>query len=541
MLRALRLAERGRGRTSPNPVVGAVVVQGGRVVGEGWHDRWGARMRSGEALERAGARARGATLYVTLEPCAHTGRTPPCTDALIDAGIRRCVVALRDPHRIVNGRGMRALRACGHRGEPWALRRARARKSSAATGSRIPRGRPQVIWKVAATLDGRIADRRRRSRWITGAESRAAVHRMRARSDAVRDRLRHRAGGRSAAHGADAARGARSRCGWCATRALKLPLGLRLFGARLAAGTVVACGRGAPVARQRALERRGVRVWRLPVARSGVSPRGTGPPPGRGRAATRCCSRAAPRWAPRGSAPAWWTASRCSWRRECSAPRVFPGAVPLGIDRLAARPQRTTRRTGPARPRRVSGGGLRRLGNVHGTGRGDRPDRADRGRRRRAAIVGRGHPCGGWPRAGRQPGGGRVLSHDRRDPRAPRCGWRRYRRRWRRTTLGARRAGDEVNLERALRLDQRLGGHLVQGHVDGVGEVTSVAAEGEGSRVTFSAPAELCPLRGGEGLDRGRRREPHGGGVRGREVRGRLRSPHARAPRWPEATGPVAA
>src|SRR5438876_2371806 len=113
MLRALRLAERGRGHTSPNPVVGAVVVRGGRVVGEGWHRSLGLAHAEAEALERAGGRSRGATLYVTLEPCAHTGRTPPCTDALIEAGIRRCVVALKDPHRIVNGRGLRRLRRAG--------------------------------------------------------------------------------------------------------------------------------------------------------------------------------------------------------------------------------------------------------------------------------------------------------------------------------------------------------------------------------------------------------------------------------------------
>ena len=110
MARALRLAERGRGRVNPNPVVGALVVRAGRVVGEGWHKALGEPHAEAMALDRAGARARGATLYVTLEPCAHQGRTPPCVDAVIRAGIRRCVVAVRDPHRIVDGRGLRRLR-----------------------------------------------------------------------------------------------------------------------------------------------------------------------------------------------------------------------------------------------------------------------------------------------------------------------------------------------------------------------------------------------------------------------------------------------
>src|SRR5262245_13420343 len=109
MRRALRLAERGRGRVNPNPMVGAVVVRGGRGLGEGWRRVCGEPHAVAMALARAGARAREATMYVTLEPCAHTGRTPPFVDALIAAGIRRCVVALRDPHRIVDGRGLRRL------------------------------------------------------------------------------------------------------------------------------------------------------------------------------------------------------------------------------------------------------------------------------------------------------------------------------------------------------------------------------------------------------------------------------------------------
>jgi diaminohydroxyphosphoribosylaminopyrimidine deaminase/5-amino-6-(5-phosphoribosylamino)uracil reductase len=271
MRRALQLAERGHGRTSPNPVVGAVVVRNGRVVGEGWHESLGRAHAERRALESAGRRARGATLYVTLEPCAHTGRTPPCTDAVIDAGIRRCVVALRDPHAIVDGRGLRALRRAGIE-VSLGLCADQARRVLGGYWLAHTRHRPLVIWKVAATLDGRIADRSGGSRWITGVASRAAVHRMRARADAVLI-------GAGTARADDPRLTARTPRRVrdplrvvCDTQ-LRLPLRLRLFGGRLAAGTVVACRRGASPTRRRALERRGVRVWELPVVRTGVSPR----------------------------------------------------------------------------------------------------------------------------------------------------------------------------------------------------------------------------------------------------------------------------
>src|SRR5262245_28924643 len=167
MRRALTLAERGRGRVNPNPMVGAVIVRGGRVVGEGWHTALGAPHAEAMALARAGARARGATMYVTLEPCAHTGRTPPCADAMIAHGIRRCVVAVRDPHRIVNGRGLRRLRAAGMRVEVGTLA-AEVEAQLAGYLMTHRRGRPRVTWKAAVTLDGRTADGRGRSRWISG-------------------------------------------------------------------------------------------------------------------------------------------------------------------------------------------------------------------------------------------------------------------------------------------------------------------------------------------------------------------------------------
>src|SRR5499426_1649832 len=146
MRRALRLAERGRGRVNPNPMVGAVIVRGGRVVGEGWHRAVGEAHAEVVALRRAGARARGATMYVTLEPCAHTGRTPPCVDAMIASGIRRCVVAIRDPHRIVNGRGLRRLRAAGVRVEVGLLED-EVREQLAGYLSTHERRRPRVTLK----------------------------------------------------------------------------------------------------------------------------------------------------------------------------------------------------------------------------------------------------------------------------------------------------------------------------------------------------------------------------------------------------------
>ena len=270
MLRALRLAERGRGRTSPNPIVGAVLVRRGRVVGEGWHRRLGAPHAEHEALARAGSRARGATLYVTLEPCAHEGRTPPCVDALIRAGVRRCVVALRDPHRIVNGRGLRALRRAGIEVRTG-LCAERARQIVRGYWLAHTRARPQVTWKVAATLDGRIADRRGASRWITGSEAREEGHRLRALADAVMvgSRTALRDDPRLTARGMGAVRQPlRVVC----DTGLRLPLTLRMFEGGLARGTVVACGRGAPRRRREALEERGVRVWPLPVGRGGVSP-----------------------------------------------------------------------------------------------------------------------------------------------------------------------------------------------------------------------------------------------------------------------------
>jgi len=184
MLRALALAERGRFSTSPNPMVGAVVVRGGRIVGEGHHARAGGPHAERVALARAGPAAKGATLYVTLEPCAHTGRTGPCAAAIIEAGVARVVAARRDPNPRVSGRGFRTLRRAGIAVESGLLS-----DESALQNERfdvwIRQGRPFVLAKVAATLDGRIADVRGRSRWISGAAARRRSLEWREEFDAI--------------------------------------------------------------------------------------------------------------------------------------------------------------------------------------------------------------------------------------------------------------------------------------------------------------------------------------------------------------------
>jgi diaminohydroxyphosphoribosylaminopyrimidine deaminase/5-amino-6-(5-phosphoribosylamino)uracil reductase len=184
MRRALALAERGWGRTAPNPMVGAVVVRDGEVVGEGWHVRYGEAHAEATALAAAGDAARGATCYVTLEPCAHHGKTPPCADALIAAGVSRVVVATRDPNPKAAG-GAAKLEAAGIRVE-FGLEEAAARELNAsflfaASGAT----RPWVTLKLALSLDGAIADHTREPGWLTGPSARREVHRLRANADAL--------------------------------------------------------------------------------------------------------------------------------------------------------------------------------------------------------------------------------------------------------------------------------------------------------------------------------------------------------------------
>ncbi len=184
MQRALELAWRGAGRTRPNPPVGAVVVNGGRLVGEGWHRRAGGPHAEVEALRRAGAQAAGGTLYVTLEPCSTQGRTPPCTERILAAGVARVVTAVRDPNPAHNGRGIRLLKRRGL-AVTEGVGAAGATSLLRPFAKWITTGRPFVTLKMGMTLDGRIADAAGRSKWITSPASRRLVQELRRHCDAI--------------------------------------------------------------------------------------------------------------------------------------------------------------------------------------------------------------------------------------------------------------------------------------------------------------------------------------------------------------------
>jgi diaminohydroxyphosphoribosylaminopyrimidine deaminase / 5-amino-6-(5-phosphoribosylamino)uracil reductase len=185
MRAALLLAERGLGRVWPNPAVGCVIVDGsGHVVGRGWTQPGGRPHAETEALKMAGDAARGGTAYVTLEPCSHHGKTPPCADALIAAGITRCVVALQDPYPEVNGQGIQRLKNAGIAVDVELLRDEAAELNRGFL-TRIATGRPMVTLKLATSLDGRIAMRSGQSKWITGDTARAHGHRLRTTHDAI--------------------------------------------------------------------------------------------------------------------------------------------------------------------------------------------------------------------------------------------------------------------------------------------------------------------------------------------------------------------
>lgn len=184
MRRALSLAARGLYSTDPNPRVGCVLVRGGKIVGEGWHVRAGTAHAEINALRQAGSAAAGATAYVTLEPCCHHGRTGPCTEALIKAGVTRVVSAMQDPNPRMSGQGLQILRNAGIQAEAGLLADAAAELNPGFV-SRMSRGRPMVRCKIAASLDGRTAMASGESKWITGPQARADVQRLRARASAV--------------------------------------------------------------------------------------------------------------------------------------------------------------------------------------------------------------------------------------------------------------------------------------------------------------------------------------------------------------------
>ncbi len=279
MREALELAERGRGRTRPNPAVGAIVVKNDRVVGRGYHRRAGAPHAECEALRNAGRRARGATLYVSLEPCAHHGRTPPCVPKILAAGIRRVVAGGRDPDPRVCGRGFRWLRREGVEVVNGVLEH-EAREINAGYFRVHEEGRPRGALKLATSLDGRLAPALGTARWLTGLPARRAAHVLRAHHDTVligANTLRRDDPELTVRHVRVPA--SRQPLRVIVSSDLDLPRSARLFRAPLAAGTVVATVAPETVARARraAFERRaaalaacGVAVWFLPGGAGGV-------------------------------------------------------------------------------------------------------------------------------------------------------------------------------------------------------------------------------------------------------------------------------
>lgn len=258
MERALELAARGRGYTTPNPAVGAVIVQDGVVVGEGYHRRAGGPHAEVVALEAAGDRATNATMYVTLEPCVHYGRTPPCAEALVRAGLRRVVVAMADPNPLVSGRGLSSLSQAGLEVEVGWLQE-KARELNEAFIKFILTGSPWVSLKAALSLDGKIATSSGASRWITGPAARQHGHWLRHWHDAILvgvgtvlqddPQLTTRL-----AEGKDPVR-------VILDSRLRIPLASRVLHVKSSAPTVVATTAAAPAARRRQLEELGIEVW----------------------------------------------------------------------------------------------------------------------------------------------------------------------------------------------------------------------------------------------------------------------------------------
>ncbi|PID39779.1 MAG: riboflavin biosynthesis protein RibD [Deltaproteobacteria bacterium] len=270
MRQALRLAARGRGRTSPNPMVGAVVVKRGRVIGEGFHRCAGTPHAEINALAAAGARAAGADLYVNLEPCDHHGRTPPCTEALIAAGLRRVVVGIVDPNPLVNGVGLAKLRRAGIEVVTGVLADDCARLNEAFSLF-IQRRRPHITLKSAITLDGRVAARSGHARWVSGPGARKASHKLRNELDAI-------IVGSGTALADDPqldcreVRGGRDpiRVVFDSQLALSPEARMVALVERSSAPTWVICGKRASAAKARALESKGVRVFRVGTERGHV-------------------------------------------------------------------------------------------------------------------------------------------------------------------------------------------------------------------------------------------------------------------------------
>lgn len=269
MRQALDLAARARGRTSPNPMVGAVIVHDGEIVGKGYHRRAGTPHAEIHALREAGDRARDATMYVTLEPCVHHGRTPPCTEALIEAGVAEVHIAMLDPNPRVAGRGREALERASIRtivGEEAEA----ARRLNAAFSTWVTTGRPRVIAKFAMSLDGKIATRTGESQWITSPEARQRGHVLRDQIDAILV-------GRGTVRADDPRLTTRLERQTDVRHPLRVildsrgraPLTARVFDPALPGRTVVATTAAMPLEHRRALEERDIEVLRLPASDEG--------------------------------------------------------------------------------------------------------------------------------------------------------------------------------------------------------------------------------------------------------------------------------
>jgi len=262
MRMACRLATRAAGRTSPNPIVGAVLVRGGKIIGAGYHRVAGGDHAEIAALKEAGERAKGATLYVTLEPCSHHGRTPPCADALIRAGVVKVVAAMADPNLRVAGGGFQKLQRAGIEVR-LGLMQTECRRMLEAFTKFITRGVPFVTLKLAATLDGKIAGASGDSRWVSGERSRALVQRWRNEADAVlvgAETIR-----RDDPQLTCRIRGGRNPFRVVLDGRLRIPLTAQVLKHKDAAKTIIATTPAASPARVRALEERGARIWRLPA------------------------------------------------------------------------------------------------------------------------------------------------------------------------------------------------------------------------------------------------------------------------------------
>ncbi len=269
MARALKLAVRAKGRTSPNPLVGAVIVKSGKKIAEGYHKKAGEKHAEIAALEKAGPQARGAEMYVTLEPCCHTGRTGPCTDAIIEAGIKKVFLAMRDPNPLVAGKGIARLKKAGIKVSEGVMRE-EAKEVNAAFAKFITGGLPYVTLKAACSLDGKIAAEGGESKWISNSHSRKLVHEMRSESDAILVGVNTLLRDNPRLNVRPVKKGVKQPIRVIVDTSLKSPPDARIFNSR-GGGVIVATSRNASGKRAKALAKRGAEIIRLPERKGMVS------------------------------------------------------------------------------------------------------------------------------------------------------------------------------------------------------------------------------------------------------------------------------